>query len=87
MKFNLDGNEILSENQVKFLDATISSQLKFRNHLSEIWGKKQKASMQLNDFKRKEKYLSKLGRLTRTTRMISHACVISDDLFYLFSFA
>jgi uncharacterized protein YpmS len=36
IKFNLDGNEILCENEVKLLGVTIDCQLKFNTHISEI---------------------------------------------------
>jgi hypothetical protein len=61
MKFNLDGNEILCENEVNLLGVTIDCQLKFNTHISEIC---KKASRQLNVIKRIRKHLSKLGRLT-----------------------
>ena len=61
IKFYLDGNEILCENEVKFLVVTIDCQLKFNTHISEICTK---ASRQLNVLKRIGKHLSKLGRLT-----------------------
>ena len=61
LKFNLDGNEIICENEVKLLGVTIDCQLKFSTHISEIC---KKASRQLNVLKRIGKHLSKLGRLT-----------------------
>ena len=61
IKFTLDGNEILCDNEVKLLGVTIDSQLKFKTHISEIC---RKASRQLNVLKRIGKNLSKLGRLT-----------------------
>jgi hypothetical protein len=70
IKFNLDGNEILCENEVKLLRATIDCQLKFNTHISEIC---KKASRQLNVLKRIGKHLSKLGRLT-----IYHSNIMSN---------
>jgi hypothetical protein len=58
VQFNLDGNEILCENEVKLLRATIDCQLKLNTHISEIC---KKASRQLNVLKRIGKHLSKLG--------------------------
>ena len=40
IKFNLDGNEILCENEVKLVGVTIDCQLKFNTHISEICGEK-----------------------------------------------
>ena len=40
IKFNLDGNEILCENEVKLLGVTIDCQLKFNTHITEICKKK-----------------------------------------------
>ena len=61
IKFNLDGNEIKCEEEVKLLGVTIDYQLKFDRHISEIC---KKASRQLNVLKRIGKHLTKLGRLT-----------------------
>lgn len=61
IKFNLDGNWISCENEVKLLGVTIDYQLKFNTDISEIC---KKASRQLNVLKRIGKHLSKLGRLT-----------------------
>ena len=71
IKFNLDGNEILCENEVKLLGVTIDCQLKFNTHISEIC--KKKVSRQLNVLKRIRKHLSKLGRLT-----IYHSYIMSN---------
>jgi hypothetical protein len=70
IKFNLDGNEILCEIEVKLLGVTIDCQLKFNTHISEIC---RKASRQLNVLKRIGKHLSKLGRLT-----IYHSYIMSN---------
>ena len=42
MQFNLDGDEILSENEEKHLGVTIDCQLKLNIHISEICKKKNK---------------------------------------------
>ena len=61
--FELKGNRIECENDVKLLGVTIDYELKFDKHISDIC-KKKKASRQLNVLKRIGKYLNKLGRLT-----------------------
>ena len=61
IKFNLDGNEIKCEEEVKLLGVTIDYQLKFDRQISEIC---KKASRQLNVLKRIGKHLTKLGKLT-----------------------
>ena len=61
ISFNLDGNKIDCENEVKLLGVTIDCQLKFNTHISNIC---KKASRQLNVLKRIGKHLTKLGRLT-----------------------
>ncbi|XP_071123309.1 uncharacterized protein [Mytilus edulis] len=70
IKFNLDGNEILCDTEVKLLGVTIDYQLKFKTHISDIC---KKASRQLNVLKRIGKHLSKLGRLT-----IYHSYIMSN---------
>ena len=62
LTFNLNGNNITCEDNVKLLGVTIDSNLNFNNHISEICEKK--ASRQLNILKRIDKYLNRLGRLT-----------------------
>jgi hypothetical protein len=42
IKFNLDGNEILCENEVKLLGVTIDCQLMFNTHISDICKEKKK---------------------------------------------
>lgn len=59
--FELKGNRIECENDVKLLGVTIDYELKFDKHISDIC---KKASRQLNVLKRIGKYLNKLGRLT-----------------------
>lgn len=59
--FELNGNRIECENDVKLLGVTIDYKLNFDKHISEIC---KKASRQLNVLKRIGKYLNKLGRLT-----------------------
>ena len=61
ISFNLDGNKIDCEKEVKLLGVTIDYQLKFNTHISNICIK---ASRQLNVLKRIGKHLTKLGRLT-----------------------
>jgi hypothetical protein len=61
ISFNLDGNKIDCEKEVKLLGVTIAGQLKFNSHISNIC---KKASRQLNVLKRIGKHLTKLGRLT-----------------------
>jgi hypothetical protein len=64
LTFNLNGNNITCEDNVKLLGVTIDSNLNFSNHISEICKKKKKASRQLNILKWIGKYLNRLGRLT-----------------------
>ena len=61
ISFNLDGNKIDCEKEVKLLGVTIDCQLKFNTHISNIC---KKASRQLNVLKRIGKHLTKFGRLT-----------------------
>ena len=61
ISFNLEGNKIDCEKEVKLLGVTIDCQLKFNTHISNIC---KKASRQLNVLKRIGKHLTKLGRLT-----------------------
>ena len=70
IKFYLNGNAILCENEVKLLGVPIDCQLKFNTHISEIC---RKTSRQLNVLKRIGKQLSKLGRLT-----IYHSYIMSN---------
>jgi hypothetical protein len=60
--FELKGNRIECENDVKLLGVTIDYELKFDKHINSDICKK--ASRQLNVLKRIGKYLNKLGRLT-----------------------
>ena len=76
IQFNLDGDEILCENEVKLLGVTIECQLNINTHISKISKKiKKEASRQLNVLKRIEKHLFKLGRLTIIITLI--LCLIS----------
>ena len=59
--FNLDGNNIECDTEVKLLGVTIDYLLKFDVHVSNIC---KKASRQLHVLKRIGKHLTKLGRLT-----------------------
>ena len=61
ISFNLNGNKIVCEDNVKLLGVTIDSDLNFDNHISEMC---KKASRQLNILKRIGKYMNRLGRLT-----------------------
>ena len=61
LSFNLNGNKIVCEDNVKLLGVTIDSDLNFDNHISEMC---KKASRQLNILKRIGKYMNRLGRLT-----------------------
>ena len=61
LAFNINGNTITCEYNVKLLGVTIDSNLNFNNHISEIC---KKASRRLNILKRIGKYLNRLGRLT-----------------------
>jgi hypothetical protein len=56
LTFNLNGNNITCEDNVKLLGVTIDSDLNFNNHISEIW---KQASRQLNILKRIGKYLNR----------------------------
>ena len=57
--FELKGNRIECEHDVKLLGVTIDYELKFDKHISDIC---KKASRQLNVLKRIGKYINKLGR-------------------------
>ena len=59
--FDLKGNKIECEKDVKLLGVTIDYELNFDKHISEMC---KKASRQLNVLKRIGRYLNKLGRLT-----------------------
>ena len=61
ISFNLNGNMIKCEDEVKLLGVTIDFELNFNTHIANIC---KKASRQLNILKRIGKYLTKLGRLT-----------------------
>ena len=61
ISFNLNGNIIKCEDEVKLLGVTIDFELNFNTHIANIC---KKASRQLNILKRIGKYLTKLGRLT-----------------------
>ena len=61
LSFDLKGNKITCEENVKLLGITVDSHLNFDKHISEIC---KKASQQLNILKRIGKYLNRLGRLT-----------------------
>lgn len=61
ISFDLDGNKIMCDDEVKLLGVTIDSQMKFNTHISNIV---KKASRQLNVLKRIGKNLTKLGKLT-----------------------
>ena len=62
ISFNLNGNIITCEDEVKLLGVTIDFELNFNTHIANICEKK--ASGQLNILKRIGKYLTKLGRFT-----------------------
>jgi hypothetical protein len=61
LTFNLEGNQIKCETEVKVLGVTIDFKLNFNEHISNIC---KKASRQLNVLKRIGKNLTKLGKLT-----------------------
>lgn len=61
LTFNLKGNQIKCETEVKLLDVTIDFKLNFNDHISNIC---KKASIELNVLKRIGKNLTKLGKLT-----------------------
>ena len=61
LSFDLKGNKITCEENVKLLGITVDSHLNLDKHISEIC---KKASEQLNILKRIGKYLNRLGRLT-----------------------
>ena len=61
LSFDLKGNKITCEENVKLLGITVDSHLNFDKHISEIC---KKESQQLNILKRIGKYLNRLGRLT-----------------------
>jgi hypothetical protein len=54
LSFNLNGNKIVCEDNVKLLGVTIDSDLNFDNHISKMC---KKASRQLNILKRIGKYM------------------------------
>ena len=68
--FDLAGNKIKCEKEVKLLGITIDFELNFNTHISNIC---KKASRQLNVLKRLGKYLNKLGKLT-----IYHSFIMSN---------
>ena len=86
ISFNLKGNIIKCEDEVKLLGVTIDFQVKFNNHIATCICKK--ASRQLNVLKRVGKYLNRLGKLT-----IYHSFILSNfkgklrkkNIFYIFS--
>jgi hypothetical protein len=61
ISFNLNGNIIKCEDEVKLLGLTIDFELNFNTRIANIC---KKASRQLNILKRIGKCLTKLGRLT-----------------------
>jgi hypothetical protein len=58
ISFNLNGNIIKTEDEVKLLGVTIDYELKCNSHITNIC---RKASRQLNVLKRMEKYLNRLA--------------------------
>jgi hypothetical protein len=70
ISFNLNGNIIKTEDEVKLLGVTIDYELKFNSHITNIC---RKASRQLNVLKRMGKYLNRLGKLT-----IYHSFILSN---------
>ena len=60
ISFNLNGNIIKCEDEVKLLGVTIDFELNLNAHIANIC---KKAPRQLNILKRIGKYLTKLGRL------------------------
>ena len=68
--FNLAGNNIKCDKEVKLLGITIDFELNFNTHISNIC---KKASRQLHVLKRLGKYLNKLGKLT-----IYHSFILSN---------
>jgi hypothetical protein len=71
LSFNLSGNKIVCEDNVKLLGVTIDSDLNFDNHISEMC---KKASRQLNILKRIGKYMNRLGKLTSYYSFILSNC-------------
>jgi hypothetical protein len=59
--FNLNGNILSCEDEVKLLRTTIDFKLNFNTHISNIC---KKAARQLNVLKRIGKHLNRLGKLT-----------------------
>jgi hypothetical protein len=59
--FNLNGNILSCEDEVKLLGTTIDFKLNFNTHISNIC---KKAARQLNVLKRIGKHLNRLGKLT-----------------------
>ena len=70
ISFNLNGNIIKTEDEVKLLGVTVDYELKFNSHITNIC---RKASRQLNVLKRMGKYLNRLGKLT-----IYHSFILSN---------
>jgi hypothetical protein len=75
ISFNLKGNIIKCEDEVKLLGITIDFQLKFNTHIANTC---KKASRQLNVLKRVGKYLNRPGKLT-----IYHPFILSSYLAFL----
>ena len=61
ISFNLNGNIIKTEDEVKLLGVTIDYELIFNCHITNIC---RKSSRQLNVLKRIGKYLNRFGKLT-----------------------
>ena len=70
ISFNLNGNIIKTDDEVKLLGVTIDYELKSNYHITNIC---RKASRQLNVLERMGKYLNRLGKLT-----IYHSFILSN---------
>jgi hypothetical protein len=80
ISFNLKGNIIKCEDEVKLLGVTIDFQLKFNTH--HIAHTCKKSARQLNVLKRVGNYLNRLGKLT-----IYHSFILSNFNYCRVTFA
>ena len=75
ISFNLNGNIIKTEDEVKLCGVTIDYELKFNSCITNIC---RKASRQLNVLKRMGKYLNRLGKLTI---YMHHSFILSNFIY------
>ena len=72
---SVDGNTIISANEINVLGVTLDDQLKFNSHVQSLCFR---ASRQINSFKRIAKYLNVERRLTvRKSFILSNLLLLS----------